>query len=80
MALVIDDKVRPLCSFRMAPPKYVEMLYAYIATPLDRNFLIFMHVARLQTKRAISNAKHVIGLKLGGRLALGYSLSNILQA
>ena len=33
------------------------------------NFSIFMHVG--QTKRAISNAKHAIGLKLGGRLALG---------
>ena len=43
----------------------------YIATPLDRNFSIYMRVARLQTKRAISNAKHAIGLKLGGRLALG---------
>ena len=31
-----------------------------------------MRVARSQTKRAISNAKHAIGLKLGGRLALGY--------
>ena len=30
-----------------------------------------MRVARSQTKRAISNAKHAIGLKLGGRLALG---------
>ena len=28
-----------------------------------------MRVARSQTKRAISNAKHAIGLKLGGRLA-----------
>ena len=31
-----------------------------------------MCVARLQTKRAISIAKHAIGVKLGGKLALGY--------
>ena len=43
----------------------------YIATPLDRNFSIFMIVARSRTKRATSNVKHAIGLKLGGRLALG---------
>ena len=42
-----------------------------VKSTVDRNFSIFMRVARSQTKRTISNAKHAIGLKLGGRLVLG---------
>ena len=41
-----------------------------IATPLDRNFSIIEGVARSQTKRSSSIAKHAMGLRLGGRLAL----------
>ena len=47
------------------------ILTSLILMPLDHNFSIFKRVARSQTKRAISNAKHAIGLKLEGRLALG---------
>ena len=42
-----------------------------IAMPLDRNFSFSMVVAQSETKRAISKAKHAIGLKLAGGLALG---------
>ena len=44
--------------------------YVYIAMPLDRNFSVTVGVLRLQIKRSSSYAKHAIGLKLGGRLAL----------
>ena len=42
----------------------------YIAMPLGRNFLFFVGVARLQTKRSSSYAKHAIGLKLEGSVEL----------
>ena len=50
----------------------------YIAMPLDCNFSFSMRVVRLQRKLTISKAKHAIGLKLAGGLALGY-LSKIYQ-
>ena len=40
---------------------------------LDHNCSIIVGVARSQTKRSSSYAKCVIGLKLGGRLALNLS-------
>ena len=58
---------------RKCNPLYVETLYVCIAMPLDHNFMFSMVVARSQTKRAISKAKRVIGLKLAGGLALGVS-------
>ena len=40
------------------------MLYTYVATALDRNFSIFMFVARVHKKRSIWIAKRAIDLKL----------------
>ena len=56
---------------------YTETLNVYVATSLDRNFLFSLRVARSQTRRSSSKAKHAINLKLVGGLPLGKSLSNV---